>query len=49
MTYRLVPFPMTLSDRQGHSPNASLFKCDFSYWCANFQLTSCVVYTIPLR
>jgi len=25
---------MTLSDRQGHAPVASVFNCDFSYICA---------------
>jgi len=25
---------MTLSDLQGHAPNASLLKCEFSYSCA---------------
>jgi len=35
MAYRTVPFPMTLSDRQGRSPTASLFKRDFSFGCAS--------------
>jgi len=34
MTYCSTPFPMTLSDLQGHSPIASLFTCDFLYNCA---------------
>jgi len=34
MAYLIVEMPMTLSDRQGHSPIASLFKCNFSYSCA---------------
>jgi len=34
MTYRTAGIPMTLSDLQGHSPTASLFKWDFSYSCA---------------
>jgi len=29
--YRIAPFPMTLSDLQGHSPIASLIPCDFSH------------------
>jgi len=29
--YQTAPFPMTLSDLQGHSPVASLFKWDFLY------------------
>ena len=32
MTYRLTPFPMTLSDLQGHLPFVSFFfKCDYWY------------------
>jgi len=37
MLYRIVAVPMTLSDLQGHAPNAgvlNLFKNDFSYSCA---------------
>jgi len=34
MAYQTDAIPMTLSDLQGHSPTASLFKCDFSYNCA---------------
>jgi len=30
MTYRIAPFPMSLSDLQGYLPIASLLKCDFS-------------------
>jgi len=30
MAYRTEAIPMTLSDSQGHSPVANLFKCDFS-------------------
>jgi len=30
MAYRIAPFSMTLSFRQGHLPIACLFKCDFS-------------------
>jgi len=32
--YRIASFPITLSDFQGHEPNASLLRCDFSYSCA---------------
>jgi len=32
--YQTAAIPMTLSDLQGHSPTASLFKCNFSYSCA---------------
>ena len=31
MAYRIAAIPMTLSDCQGHSPTASIFKCDISY------------------
>ena len=34
MAHRIATIPMTLSDLQGHSPTASIFKCDFSYSCA---------------
>jgi len=29
MAYRIAVIQVTLSDFQGHSPTASLFKCDF--------------------
>jgi len=29
VAYRIAAIPMTLSGLQGHSPTASLFKCDF--------------------
>jgi len=32
--YRVEAISMTLSDVQGNSSTASLFKCDFSYSCA---------------
>jgi len=31
MAYQIAAIPMTLSDIQGHSHTASLFKCGFSY------------------
>jgi len=34
MAYPIARFPMTLSDLQGHSSIAGLFKYDFSYSCA---------------
>ena len=34
MDYLLPAILMTLSDLQGHSPIASLFKCNCSYNCA---------------
>jgi len=33
MAYQIMPFPMTMSDLQHHSPIASLFMCNFSYSC----------------
>jgi len=33
IAYRIVAILMTLSDPQGHPPNAGLLKCDFSYSC----------------
>jgi len=32
--YRTVAIPMTLTDLQGHTPNAGLLKCDISCICA---------------
>ena len=34
MAYKKPAIPMTLSDLQGQSPNASRFRHDFSYNCA---------------
>jgi len=34
MTYQIVAIPMALSDSQGHSRIAGLFKCNFSHRCA---------------
>jgi len=31
MAYRVAAIPMTLSDLQGHSPIATVFKWNFSY------------------
>jgi len=31
MAYSMAAILMTLSGLQGHSPTASLFRCDFSY------------------
>ena len=32
--YCITPFPMILTDLQGHSPIASLYECDFFDVCA---------------
>jgi len=36
MAYLFVPFPMTLDDLRGHSPNAGLIKCNLANVCATF-------------
>jgi len=40
MTYKIAPFPMTLSDLQGHLPTARHFNSDLSYICATFDKIS---------
>jgi len=42
---------MTFSYLQGHSPIASLFKCDFSYSCATVDRISTDIArrAVPLR
>jgi len=37
MAYLFVPFPMTLDDLEGHSPNAGLTKCNLTNICATFR------------
>jgi len=37
MTYLFVPFPMTLDDLEGHSPNAGLIKCNWTNICATIS------------
>ena len=37
MAYLFVPFPMTLDDPEGHSPNAGLIKCNSTNICATFS------------
>jgi len=34
MAYLFVPFPVTLDDLEGHSPNARLIKCNSTNTCA---------------
>jgi len=34
MAHQIVSILMTLSDLQGHAPNAGLLKCDLLYSCA---------------
>jgi len=37
MSYRFVPFPVTLDDLAGHSPVAGLIKCNSTNICATFS------------
>jgi len=37
MTYLFVPFPTTLDDLEGYSPNAVLIKCNSTNICATFS------------
>jgi len=37
MAYLFMPFPMTLDDLEGHSPNAGLIKCNSMNICATFS------------
>jgi len=37
MAYLFLPFPMTLDDLVGHSPNAGLIKCNSTNICATFS------------
>ena len=37
MAYLFVPFPMTLDELEGHSPNAGLIKCNSTNICATFS------------
>jgi len=50
MAYRMAAIPMTLTDLQGQTPTADLFKCDFSYSCAAFDTisTNTVRRAVPL-
>ena len=36
MAYLFMPFPMTLDDLEGHSPNGGLIKCNSTNICATF-------------
>jgi len=37
IAYLFVPFPMTLENLEGHSPNAGLIKCNSTNICATFS------------
>ena len=45
MAYLFVPFPMTLDDLEGHSPNAALMKCNLT----NMSATCSTVLTVTAR
>jgi len=51
MAYLFVPFPMTLDDLEGHSPNAGLIKCNSTNICATFStvLTVTARRAVPWR
>ena len=51
MAYLFVPFPMTLDDLEGHSPNAGLIKCNSTNICATFStvLTVTARRAVPRR
>jgi len=38
MACLIVPFPMTLDDLEGHSPNAGLIRCNSTNICATFSM-----------
>ena len=49
--YLFVPFPMTLENLEGHSPNAGLIKCNSTNICATFStvLTDTARRAVPRR
>jgi len=51
MVYQFVPFPMTLDDLEGHSPNAGLIKFNSTNICATFStvLTVTARRAVPRR
>jgi len=51
-TYLFVPFPMTLENLEGHSPNAGLIKCNSTNNCAttfSMVLTDTARRAVPRR
>ena len=38
IAYLFAPFPMTLENLEGHSPNAGLIKCNSRNICATFSI-----------
>jgi len=51
IAYLFVPFPMTLDDLEGHSPNAGLIKCNSTNICATVStvLTDTAHRAVPRR
>ena len=51
MACLFVPFPMTLDDLEGHSPNAGLTKCNSANICVTFStvLTDTAHLAVPGR
>jgi len=51
IAYLFLPFPMTLEDLEGHSPNAGLMKCNSTNICAKFStvLTDTARRAVPRR
>jgi len=51
MAYIFVPFPITLDDLEGHSPNAGLIKGNSTNICGTFSavLTDTARRAVPLR
>jgi len=51
IAYLFVPFPMTLKNFEGHSPNAVLIKCNSTNTCATFStvLTDTVIAAVLPR
>jgi len=45
MAYLFVPFPVTLDDPEGHSPNAGLMKCNLTNICT----TITTAFTVTAR
>jgi len=51
MAYLFMPFPMTLDDLEGHSPNTGLIKCNLTKICVTFStgLTDTARRAVPRR
>jgi len=51
MAYLFMPYPETLDDLEGHSPNVGLTKCNLTHICATFStvLTVTAHRVVPRR